>query len=158
VIGIGASSEVRPSLLAELISNSMTDQRKTMKLVFTILIFDFFISVSAQSISKSINDSCIKTSKTLSIKGDAKLHIYKTCDFANFNFKLYDRWGKLVYETSEFSDPLNLDITQKIKSRRKEKDKYENGIYLWRASYIVTTSDGPSNRSSVGSIKIISNP
>ena len=125
---------------------------------FLFLLLILTLSGQAQTEEKVLNDSCIQTNKSVGLNGAQKLELFASCEINDFHFKLYNRWGTLVYETDKFLTPIDLDITQKIKKDGVEKPKYPNGLYLWVANYTRPSYNGPVKRQSTGSISIFSEP
>jgi len=62
---------------------------------------------------------------------DNKNENYTTHDYSwisKFNIKIYDRWGKLVFESE---DPL-----KEWNGKNKGGDKSDDGVYYWHTSYV----------------------
>jgi hypothetical protein len=102
--------------------------RNSLVLLFVVVSF----GVIAQR--KKDNDTCFVVPSLLSKTSNDSLRIQSRCDLAEFTFELVDQWSLPVYESSEFTEPLDLDINQKI-GKNQETDKYQSGIYYWRISY-----------------------
>ena len=118
-------------------------------------IFVCIISVTFGQIDdKSKKDICFQIPDELSPRNGTKLFVSVLCEIKNFEFKLYDKWGVLLYSTTSISSPFDLDISEKIKVRGKEKEKYPTGIYVWSAKYQVTLEDKLIEKSLIGNLTI----
>ncbi len=119
-----------------------------------ILIFFYSGAVLSQPNNEPIKDTCIKLPKALSVNSNTALTVSWNCEFMDFKFMLLDRWGKTIYETDKFSNPLDFNMFEKGKGTKKVELKYNSGVYFWRANYVVKTPDGLSKRFSVGSLSM----
>lgn len=95
----------------------------------TILLL-FIASNSTAQLSES-QDSCLIIPNSVSQKNNEGFFIQSNCNLASFNFKLFNRWGELLYETSDFSSPLDLDISEMTGPKKDPVYKYPTGVYFW---------------------------
>jgi len=111
-----------------------------MKTIITVLFFLFALSSNAQNIE--IKDSCyIFIPNNLSRNDDDELVIKSNCALKEFKCQIFDRWGELMYETTNFSDPLDFNLNEKIIVENKEVYKYEKSkTYYVVVSYLTNTN------------------
>ncbi len=88
--------------------------------------------------TENTGDSChIVVPRTLVKKNKETLTVSIDCPVSEFNFKIYNRWGNLLYETKILTFPLDFDIHARMKGKRKQlgAEKFQKGLYYWRLEY-----------------------
>ncbi len=124
-----------------------------MKKIITVLFFLIALSSNAQNIE--IKDSCyIFIPNNLTRNDGEKLVIKSNCSLKEFKCQMFDRWGELMYETTNFSDPLDFNLNEKIIVENKEVFKYEKSkTYYVVVSY--STNVNTEKMTKVGRIMIL---
>jgi len=89
----------------------------------------------------------------LSPKDADTLTIQSNCTINNISFKLYDRWGILVYEATKLSDLAAFDLNEKIKKDGKKEFKYKEGVYVYILSCLLKDQEKPLKKT--GSLTIL---
>jgi gliding motility-associated-like protein len=64
--------------------------------------------------------------------------VYTNCPLENYNFKIYDRWGGIVFESGDFNN--GWDGT-------KQGQNLNDGVYVW-----VLTYESPNERGVIGTM------
>ena len=103
---------------------------KLLSITFALILIHLSFSNKATKTS----DCVITVTPELSIENADKLYITSNCTMHNFHFAIYDRWGELMYESKRFTEPMDLDITEKIKSGKKYKFK-SGETYFWSLKF-----------------------
>lgn len=109
-----------------------------------LIAFLFYIGLSLSGQAQSPADTCfIYVPNMLSGSGDCfdcdKLRIGSDCDFTEFKFRLFDRWGNLIFETT---DP----------AFEYEPDGVKEGTYFY---WIDSKTKNGSPKAQQGSISIL---
>jgi hypothetical protein len=99
-------------------------------LLFTIVCF-LSVGTFAQDKQK---DTCFVIPNSISKNSDDFLKIQSKCDLARFEFKLYSRWGNLLFETDQFSESIDIGLHEKL-GKNKEQNKYQEGTYFYTIEY-----------------------
>lgn len=79
-------------------------------------------------------DSCIFVPSSLSKANGQQLEIVSTCDLSEFKIQIFSRWGNLLYESSSFMQPFDMNINERT-GKKNEIEKYPVGTYFYTISY-----------------------
>ncbi len=127
---------------------------KTKTLILTLLFINFFALAFGQVDNKVKKDSCIKIPDILSTNTKTKLFVTVSCQITKFEFKLFNRWGNLVYTTDKLTNPLDLNIFEKITEKKQEKQKYAAGVYYWIVNYTAVIEGKLNEKKATGNLTI----
>lgn len=111
----------------------------------SILISALFCGLSISGVTaQETEDNCIiYVPNTASVSGDCfdchLIRIGTDCDFEKFEFLLFDRWGNILFETT---DP----------AFEYEPTELKDGVYVYR---IVATTRNEKPRTQTGNITIL---
>jgi hypothetical protein len=72
--------------------------------------------------------------------------IITSCKLSKLNFKIYNRYGDIVYKTGDLTGPLFENVIEDVKV---------GGEYLWIAEYDFCTSDVLISKTAKGIITIL---
>ena len=122
--------------------------------ILTIVFVGIFSVSVAQKTTTSQRDSCCKVPIELSPRSGTRFYVDFLCDVRNFEFKLFNKWGEALYSTTGIESPVGFDISEKIMGKRKEKEKYPVGNYIWVARYQVKVGDTLIEKHSAGLLTI----
>jgi hypothetical protein len=121
-------------------------------IVLTFILFGWSESALAQSDTLvRIQPEYCKVTPMLSPNSDDP-HIYVSCDGSvdSFSFKLFNRWGQIVYETKTHSEPLDFRAFEIV----KKKYLIPSGTYFYSLTYSNPLIDTPELSHQTGSITI----
>ena len=71
------------------------------------------------------------------------------CEVVELDFKLFNRWGQLIYETAELDKTTGFDPHAKDK---KNSYAIPTGVYFWQAKYTVMVDDQEKELKTQGNI------
>ncbi len=83
-------------------------------------------------------DCIVNVPSSISLNDADKLFVEISCPVSEFHFRMYNRWGELLYETQNFTAPLDLDLHAHKKGKGKKLGpKIFNGneSYIWQMDY-----------------------
>jgi len=120
----------------------------------TILLL--FITSNSTAQHDESRDSCLIIPKSISQRNNEELLIRSNCNLATFSFKLFNRWGELLYETSNFSSPLDFNISEMTGTKKNPVLKYQSGVYFWIIEFRLLNEHDPEKiENMTGYINII---
>lgn len=105
---------------------------------FVLLFFCYLLINFSFAQTEGAEDSChIIVPSTLVKNDNETLTIIIDCPISQFSFKIYNRWGNLLYETKNLTSPLDFDIHERMKRKRKKlgPEKFQTGLYYWHLEY-----------------------
>lgn len=112
-----------------------------MKKLITIILG--FISFLGNSQEPQMNASCYIFAQNYLIRNDGDELVFTTnCGFEDFKFEIFDKWGKLMFDTSKFANPLYFNLSEKFIVNGTEQYKYEiSQTYYWVVTYSINDNE-----------------
>lgn len=92
------------------------------------------VSMTSFSQVETVKDTCLWIGNNVSKANDGGVNLSSKCDLSEFKFELFNRWGSLVFETTEYSSPLDIDVNGKV-GKKQDQDKYQQGVYYYKITY-----------------------
>lgn len=125
-----------------------------MKTYFFLVFLLFTCNLFSQPEDKAVTCE-VSVSESLKKSTNDKIVVDFTCPISKFKFQLFNRWGQLLYETEIYSTPLNFDIHERMKGKRKKPgpEKYTpSNTYFWIVEY--THAENGFQGKSTGNLRI----
>lgn len=102
-----------------------------MRLIIPFLVLNLFCGLSSNAQTTAAQENCFELPATLVKNNDDQLTIKCKCDLSEFSFKLFNRWGSLMYESKMVGEPTDLNINETSKGQ----EKFHPGTYFWTIDY-----------------------
>ncbi len=97
---------------------------KIQGLIRTSLLMIFMLLLSSGFTSKH-QDCEIKVSPSLSKDKNEKLKVNLGCEVLDFNLKIMNKWGDVVFETSDYNEEIDLHLDERNSIIKKGE------VYVW---------------------------
>lgn len=94
---------------------------------------------------------CFKIPDSLG-KTQSKIKLSSPCEIKEFDFKIFDNYGSILYSTTTFSTQLDLDIYET--TGKRAKPKYPTGTYYWVTKYKTVINGQPTKGNAKGTLII----
>jgi hypothetical protein len=118
-----------------------------------IVLFTLFIVLAGITFSqKNTTDSqCFYVKNNLSINDEEPWRIVYSdkCPLQKFNFKLYNRWGNILFEASSLTEANSFNPF----SNQKTTKNFETGTYFWTITF--SLKDDKNTYNEQGSLTIL---
>lgn len=114
------------------------DTFSLMKNLFILISFLFYFTTSFSQTETAENGCLVVVPKQLAKNNDEQIYVEMDCPVSEFHFKVLNRWGQLLYETTNFASPLDFDIHARMKLKRKKlgAEIFQSGsTYIWQLEY-----------------------
>lgn len=122
----------------------------------SLLILLFFIT-TFKALSQ-VNKPCFTIPQTASINELNSIAIANDCMITSFSFRLFNRWGELLRESNNMTNPLifsaNEPESNKLKKKKKKKKRgatldkpLAQGVYFFIITYTLPGRDEPEKQS-----------
>jgi len=123
-----------------------------------LILYLLFMGNQAFTQVNQAPDSCqIFVSDHLTRNDGEYLVIDVSCEIKQFKFKIFTRFGVLLYESDSLKEPMDLNLSEKIIVDGKEQYKFlENEVCIWVLTYSMS-GDHPNSklREATGVISIL---
>lgn len=121
----------------------------------SLLILVVFIS-TFKALSQE-NKPCFTIPKTISINELNSIPITNDCMITSFSFRLFNRWGELLRESSKMTNPLIFSTNEPESTKTKKKKKKKNnvaapdkpivqGVYFFIITYTLPGKNEPEKQ------------
>lgn len=104
-------------------------------LLFLPMLFAIAIAYGQETATTDEGPCTFTVPSLLSPGISEKLGVQSTCILDSFDFKLFNRWGQIVYETDQFTNPLDFNLNEIQQKDGVEEYKYQFGLYIWQITY-----------------------